>query len=54
MSKTDRSANTVKTPNNRVRIAMGIQGRNILSDDDLKKVLGDDFLEEELNRRVNS
>lgn len=55
MSKTDKPASKTTTRrHNKARVAMGIQGRNILSDEDLKKVLGDDFLEEELKDINNS
>lgn len=55
MSKTDKPTTTTTTRrNNKARVAMGIQGRHLLSDEDLKQVLGDDFLEEELKDRTNS
>lgn len=55
MSKTDKPANkTTIRRHNKNRVAMGIQGRHLLSDEDLKKVLGDDFLEEELKKTSNS
>ena len=53
MPKTDKPA-TKKKPAIRTRMSIGIQGRFLLSDEDLIKVLGDDFRDELSQHEKNS
>lgn len=53
MPKTDKPA-TKKKHAVKTSISIGIQGRHLLSDEDLVKVLGDDFRNEFLQDEPNS